>query len=392
MYPELNPYRPGSGLKPPALTGREADVDAFDLLVARTRRRELDRGMILYGLRGVGKTVLLNQFRNQAETASWAVVELEGLSRADEVDTLRLKLARGFYRAGAKIRRRLPPKDSVTQRALSTIGAFCESAGANNLDLGAPAAVGRADSGDLALDLEDLLEDLAPALIASSAAVGLFIDELQELDPDLLGELLSVQHRAGQRGWPFYIIGAGLPVLPARLAAARTYAERLFDYRQVGALTAEASQAALVEPAVQRGVDFDDDALAALLEAANGYPFFIQTFGKSTWDVAVEKKITADDARLGIAEGRRTLDEGFYPSRWSQATPVERKYLLAMAALGEERARTTDIAAHLGVPTSKLSTARQQLLDKGVLFAPSRGIVEFAVPGMLAYIERQYAY
>jgi hypothetical protein len=389
VHPELNPYSPGSGTRPPVLVGRQRDIDAFDLIVARTRKHEPNRGVILHGLRGVGKTVLLNRFRDQAETASWFIVEVEGMHGEANASSVRVKLARELFRGVSKLRRRVGLTPEV-ETALATVTAFCHSAGGTSVDLGVPAAQERANSGDLAVDFEEVVEDLSHALRETSSAFGLFVDELQDLDDDLLTILLGVQHRAGQRGWPFYIIGAGLPVLPGRLARVRSYAERLFDYRHIGQLADAESREALVVPATDRGAKFEQPAVDALLRAADGYPYFLQTFGRATWDAAVTKTITLEDANAGLEHGRQTLDDGFYPSRWSAATPVERTYLLAISRLSQEQVRTRDVADELGVPLGKLSTVRQQLIDKGILFASERGHVAFTVPGMLGFIRRKY--
>jgi hypothetical protein len=386
MHPELNPYSPGAGRRPPALVGRQAEIDAFDLLVARTRGSQVDRGIVMHGLRGVGKTVLLNRFKSQAEGAGWITLELEGgrSAQATEVKSV-VKLARELVRIGRRV-----PAGPARARALGAIGSFALRHGTGAQVPFEPLR-GRADSGDLEVDFQETIDDITSALGSKSpVAVGLFVDELQDVDPQLLDAVLAVQHRCSQAGRPFYLVAAGLTDLPGRLSDLRSYSERLFDYRLIGQLDPAASREALVAPAIKNGATFTDGALDLLLGAADGYPYFLQTFGRETWNAALEKQITAEDAEEGLRIGREALDSAFYPARWARATPAERRYLTAMSDLGSDECRTSDIADSLGVPITKLGTVRQQLLTKGILSAPERGVVAFTVPGMRAFVERQF--
>ena len=241
------------------------------------------------------------------------------------------------------------------------------------------------------MDLSEVKDDHVGLLgQISPCADSLFIDELQDLEPGLLDAILAVQHRAGQRAQPFFVVGAGLQDLPTRLGDLRSYSDRLFDYRSIGQLNEADSIEALVEPASKHGAAYADDALGMLLAAADGYPYFIQTFGRATWNAATSRAINAADAEEGIRIGREELDNGFYPARWTKVTAAERRYLNAMSVLGKDECRTAEIADSIGVPLTKLSTVRQQLLAKGILSAPARGVVTFTVPGMRAFVERQY--
>jgi hypothetical protein len=387
MRAELNPFAPGSGLTPPALVGRVSEIDAFDLTVARSRARRPSRGMVLHGLRGVGKTVLLNRFREHAEHMEWLVVELEG--RPGEAGQQSIRFGRALMRAAVRLN-----SDSATTRsmrdALGSIVSFADGLGIRLAELGIEPTVGRADSGHLEVDLEELIEDLCRGLRDTSGALGVFIDEMQDLDADLLGALLSAQHRAGQKGWPFYIIGAGLPGLPATLSGMRSYAERLFDYRHIGPLEPDAAREALVEPVEKTGASFDPRGLDIILEAAGGYPYFLQTYGQAAWDVAEDRTISEADAGYAIAAGNKDLDMGFYLSRWERVTPAQRTYLRAMAGVKGDVVTTAEIAERLGKPLSKLSVVRQSLIAKGLVFAPERGQLAFSVPGMPDYIRRQF--
>lgn len=389
MQPELNPFAPGSGLHPPALTGRSDEIAAFDLTVARTRARRSSRGMILHGLRGVGKTVLLNSFVGQAENADWFVVRVEGQPTKYGKEALRQKLGRELLKAASKLSR----SRSLTDRArtaLGTVKSVSLSLGVAAVNIGIEPTPGRGDSGKLEIDFEEMVDDLAPALRDSGLAFAIFIDEMQDIDEELLISLLAAQHRAGQKGDPFYIFGAGLPDLPARLSRARSYAERLFDYRRIGPLDAEAAEGALVQPVTKYGARFAETALQQLLECANGYPYFLQTFGRAAWDAGRNRLIDDDDAEAAITIGYWELDMGFYPSRWERATPKERSYMRAMASLGDENYSTGDIVRSLHSSLSGQSKVRQGLIDKGIVFAPDRGRLSFTVPGMAAYIRRQF--
>lgn len=389
MYPELNPFSPGSGLRPPALVGRQKEIDAFDLIVARSRQKLHNRGIVLHGLRGVGKTVLLNQFRDQAVRADWFVVELEGRDSDTGKAAVRQKLGRALLQAASRASR-AKTATAAMRKALGTVKSFSLSVGVASVDIGIDPEQGRGDSGQVEIDFEELVEDLAPALLDSSRAFGLFIDEMQDLDRELLVALLAAQHRAGQQGWPFYIFGAGLPNLPSKLSEARSYAERLFDYRRVGPLEPAAATAALVEPTQAYGAEFTPEALSLLLGAADGYPYFLQTFGRAAWDAAPEKLIADCAALTAIKEGNAALDMGFFPARWDRATPAERKYLRAMSDMGVEHCKTSEIARQLNSSMSAQSAVRQGIIEKGIAYAPERGLLAFTVPGMHAFIRRQF--
>ncbi|MGJ3192228.1 AAA family ATPase [Paenarthrobacter sp. FR1] len=388
MDSDLNPFSPGSGLKPPALEGRQAEIDAFDRLIVRTKRQASERGILLSGLRGVGKTVLLNNFAAQAERHEWFVVQIEAQPSPEGRKATRQKLARAIE-AGA---RRLRAKSawSSVKDVLGSIGSFSVTLGFTGVTATLGTTPGRADSGNLDIDLEELVEDIAMAMAKNKAGFGMFIDEMQDLDDELLGALISVQHLAGQKSWPFFIIGAGLPNLPGKLSATRSYSERLFDYRVIGALDHASAADAIGLPMNKLGAHLDSDALRALVAAAEGYPFFLQAYGKAAWDVASSKRVNLDDARLAIEIGTEQLDAGFFIARWQRATPAERQYLRAMAEDNDEASSTATVAARLKRAASQLTVARANLIAKGLIYAPDHGAVRFTVPGMSGFISRQY--
>lgn len=385
MDPILNPYSPGAGLRPPALVGRDDEMRAASALVERTRRDLVNRGIVLTGLRGVGKTVLLQQLRSQLHQAGWYEVILE--ARADEggVDAFRSRLTREL---SAMARRRL--RNKVTDRAKAALGSL-SSFGVQLAGIGVTfeRMTGRADSGDFEMDITDLVEDLAAAAAESHVGLAICIDELQDAPPAVLVALLATQHRAGQEGWPFVLIGAGLPSLPRTLSEARSYAERLFDYRVIGPLSPPDAAAALLEPARRLGSDYTDAALDLLLDASSGYPYFLQEYGRAAWDVAIDNPFSANDAQLAIERGRARLDGGFYRSRWDRATKSERQLLQAMSLDEGAPSSTGMIAERMAKSPSGIGPARAALISKGLIYSPEHGLLAFTVPGMHEFIGRQ---
>lgn len=386
MESALNPYSPGSGRRPFELAGRQGEIDAFDLLMAKTRQRRPDRGIVLHGLRGVGKTVLLNEFRRQAERAEFVVVSLEGRDAEGGPEAVRAKLARNLLQAG----RRLNTKGAGAKllSALGSIVSFSAKLGVTGIDIGVNLNRGRADSGSIEVDLEELVEDLSEALAEKRSGLIFVIDEMQDLDAGLITALLSVQHLANQREWPFYIAGAGLPNLPSVLSEARSYSERLFNYRSIGALGREDAESALVAPARKYGASFAADAKELLLAASGSYPYFLQEYGYAAWETAPEKVVTLQDAKIAVEIGRAQLDQGFFPSRWERASKVEKAFLRYMAVDGDGGSSTADLAQRAEKKQTSMTMTRASLIHKGIIYPPSQGRVAFTVPGMADYISR----
>ena len=272
--------------------------------------------------------------------------------------------------------------------ALASVASFSLTVAGTGIAVGIKPSAHRANSGSLEVDLEELVADLAEPLRKNQSALAIFVDEMQDLDSDLLTALLAVQHRAAQNEWPFYVIGAGLPTLRKMLAEARSYSER-FRVREIGALTREAAAAAIVNPATALGAHFAPDAIDLIVDAANGYPFFLQTYGKSVWEISPDRYIDSEVAAAGVAEGNADLDQAFFPARWDSTTPAERQYLRCIVSNGGTTASTSAIADALGVPAAALSPTRQSLIEKGIIFAERRGFVSFTVPNMDAFILRQ---
>jgi hypothetical protein len=383
----LNPFSPGSGLRPPALVGREAELDALTVAVERASNNLATRGIVLSGLRGVGKTVLLNEMRNHAESAGWFCVNLEARPDNAGASSVRRILARDITARARQLSTRKTITDRVKQ-ALQTVSAFNVKVGTSGIDLGVEIVPGRADSGDIEIDLPELVQDLCAALAEDNSAFGLFIDEMQDLDEELLRALLVTQHQAGQRGWPFYILGAGLPHLPGVLSEVRSYAERLFEYRTIARLADAEATAAITDPVRPHGVEFAPDALTRILNASGGYPYFLQEYGRAAWEISPGPTINDDDAQTASIIGLERLDAGFFRSRWNRATPSERRLLVAMAEDGEGPSSSSDVARRMGIKATSLGPYRANLISKGLVYAPEHGLLAYTVPGMAAYVHR----
>jgi len=385
-----NPYTPGAGTPPPALVGRQEQLDSGRVVIARTAQGRPAEAPILYGLRGVGKTVLLKELQRQSDAAGWVTVEIEGKQDPDEQILARRRLARGLI---ASVRAVAPPSrwTDSWRRALGSLSSFSVGVGVTGVQVGVgiePRA-GTADSGDATLDLEELVREMAPALEETGIGLAIFVDEIQDLDPTTLSALLSVRHRASQNRWPFQLYGAGLPTVPGRLAEVRSYAER-FPYTRIGALSDADARAALSEPARDEGIHFEERALEILVEISGGYPYFLQIFGDQAWKTAAgPETITEDDALVAVSNGTALLDESLFHSRWDRATPTQKDLMRAMS-LDAGSSQIAVLVERLGKRRpSDLSVTRDALIKKGLIFAPERGVVAFTVPHMGDFIRRQ---
>ena len=390
MDPVLNPYSPGAGLRPRELAGRESEIERFGVLRGRADRGLTSRSVVMTGLRGVGKTVLLNELATQARNDGWIVGKVEA-DRGAGGRPFREQVSRTLNRS---LREATGASEMAVRlrRALATFKSFSlrtDSSGSLAVGIEVEPEVGRADTGSLETDLADLGIDLASAAAELGAGVGLFIDEMQDLPAEELAAVCQACHEAGQRDAQFYVVGAGLPSLPRSLAEARSYAERLFDYWPIGALEPADAAAALTKPALEAGVEWAAPAVEAVTLRAAGYPYFLQEFGKATWDFAPGPSITAADSTVGIQVGLDNLDHGFFKSRWERASAAERRYMRAMAAGGEEPSESGAVARRLAKKPSSVGPTRAGLIGKGLAYAPEHGLVAFTVPGMADYINRQ---
>jgi hypothetical protein len=361
--------------------------------VLRRRAEEFgegDRGWILSGLRGVGKTVLLNELLGQVNSHGWISAKVEAVSST----ALPIALSQSLLRALRTATGRYPERR--LRRLLGVFKAFVvkvDPSGAVSLGVDVQSIPGVADTGRVPDDLSALFEALGETARDLGTGVIVLIDELQEAASSDLAALNTAVHAVGQAAvpLPIIVVGAGLPSLPAQLGEATSYAERLYDYRTIGLLGGDAANDALTVPARERGVEWETAALAAAAGAAGGYPYFIQAIGKQVWDHARRSPISLEDVEVGLAEARREVDDGLYRSRWERATPAQRELLRALAAVGGDGpAAVADIARHLGRSrTSDLSVARNEVVKKGLVYAPERGLLAFTVPGMHDFVTRQ---
>ena len=390
MDPVQGPFRPGAGRRPPLLAGREQLLDAFD--VVRDRASTLgegDRAWMLTGLQGVGKTALLNELLRRVSGEGWIAAKVE----VTPTTTLPEALATALVRAMRTATGRHPvPR---LRRLLGVFKAFSmQISPAGTLSLGAEVSPvrGVADSGRFAHDLAMLFEVLGETSLDLGIGTLILIHELQEASSEELTAINTAVHQIGQgeSPLPIFFLGAGLPSLPAQLAEATSYAERLYDYRTIGLLDPAAASAALAGPSAQQHVDWSPEALDAALAIAEGYPYFLQAVGKHVWDVSPRSPISLDDVEVGSTFARREVDEGLYLSRWERATPAQRDFIRVIAALGQGgHVGIADAAAEMGKRPADLSVARRELISKGLLYAPQRGLLAFTVPGMHAFIAEQ---
>ena len=394
MDPVRNPYAPGAGQRPPELAGRDAELAQFDVVLERVMRGRPERSLVLTGLRGVGKTVLLNALRSMAIERLWGTGKIE--ARPDT--SLRRPVAAALHTAV----RELAPRHRAPERIEEFLGVLKAFALRSNPSSGklrdrwqpgidVPAATGRADSGDIEIDLVELFADAASVATDVGAGIALFIDEMQDVDPDDVSALCAACHELSQTGAPLIVVGAGLPHLPSVLSASKSYSERLFKYVRIDRLDRDAADHALLAPAEREDVTWTPEALAAMYEASGGYPYFVQAYGKATWDLAPTNPIGAEDVGVAAPEAETELAVGFFGSRYERATPAEREYMRAMASLGdgEGTASTSDVAAALGRKPSSLSPARDSLIKKGLIYSAERGTIAFTVPHFGRYLRTQ---
>ncbi len=398
MDPIRNPYAPGAGQRPPELAGRDRELTQFSVTLERVAAGRPERSMVLSGLRGVGKTVLLNALRGLAVQRAWGTGKLE--ARPDQ--SLRLPLAQAVHAAVREVAHRHRDPDRVEEVA-GVLKAFAlrtelkdrKSGGQNRWQppLDVTAARGRADSGDLELDMVELFTDVASLARDLGVGIAVFVDEMQDIGTDELAAVCGACHEISQQGAPLIVVGAGLPHLPAALAASKSYAERLFRYVQVDRLPREMAERAWTLPAATEDATYEPKALEELYRLTDGYPYFVQAYGKVTWDLAVDSPITWADVMQAAPEAEAELAVGFFGARYDRATPAERDYMTAMADLGEGTGdlavSTAEIARLLGRKPQSLSPARDGLIKKGLVFSGERGTVAFTVPHFGKFLRNQ---
>ena len=393
MDPVRNPYAPGAGQRPPELAGRDRELAHFDVVLERVARGRPERSLVLTGLRGVGKTVLLNALRSQAIARLWGTGKIE--ARPDQ--SIRRPLSSALHMAVRELAQRHRDPGRVDE-FLSVLKAFALRSADKSAKLrdrwhpgiDVPAASGRADTGDIEVDLVELLVDASAVARDVGVGIAIFVDEMQDIPAPDVSALCAACHELSQLGAPLVVVGAGLPHVPAVLSASKSYSERLFRYVRIDRLDRDAADRALVAPAAAEGVSYRLDALEALYEVTEGYPYFVQAYGKVTWDHAPSDPVTPEDVRVAAPEAQAELAVGFFGSRYERATPAERDYLRAIAAVAESHGgvSTADVADHLGRKPSSLSPARDSLIKKGLVYSAERGTIAFTVPHFGHYLRK----
>lgn len=375
-----NPYTPNAGAEPQAIVGRDDQLESFDLLLARIERGRTEQSMIITGLRGVGKTVLLGQFRTKALEHDWVVVEVE-VSKHDEHD-FRRNMASRLRTALLE----LSPKVRWTDRFRHAAGVLksftisMDPTGSWSAGFDVEAAEGYADHANLAQDLTDVFLALGAAAREQEKGIVLLLDEVQFLNKQQLEALIEALHKMVQRKLPITMVGAGLPQIAELAGDAKSYAERLFKFPQLGNLSHDDARSALLRPAESEGATFTSDALDEAVAITGGYPYFVQELGYAVWTVAEGPEITLEDVRAAVPAYESKLDASFFRVRLDRTTDLQRAYLRAMAQLGPSAQKAADVADLMGRPSTNLGPTRAELINMGLLYTPQHGYAAFTVP------------
>jgi hypothetical protein len=383
-----NPYTPNAGAQPEILIGRDEQTTAFRNLLGRLRRGRTDQSMIITGLRGVGKTVLLNSFRTIALQEHWEVIEFEAVKHGESRfrQTIASQLKAALLRISP--RARWSDKGARAASVLSSFAVSVNAEGTWSIGWDVPAAEGLADHGDLAMDLTDVLVAVGEAASEKGDGIVLLIDEVQFLDSRQLEALIQAIHKTVQRSLPVTFVGAGLPQIAELVGDAKSYSERLFKFPRIDSLDEDDARAALVEPAAAEGVSFDADAVALAVEITSGYPYFIQELGSQVWTIASNDRITREDVVLAQDAYEAKLDSSFFRVRLDRATPLQTAYMRAMAELGAAPQKARDVAALMDRTSTQLGPTRAELIEMGLLFTPEHGYAAFTVPDFDRFMKR----
>jgi hypothetical protein len=379
MDPIQNPFSPGAGSPPPELVGREGILEQARVLLGRIKAKRSEKSILLTGLRGVGKTVLLNEIESLADKSGYRTIPLEaheGKSLAAMLVPPMRKLLFELDRVagvGAKAKRGLAVLKGFMNGLKVTIGDV-------EVGLDIDPERGAADSGDLEADLPSLFLAVAEAAEERQIPVALLIDELQYFTSKELSALIMAMHRMQQRQLPMVLLGAGLPILPRLAGESKSYAERLFSFPDIGALSESDAIKALQDPTNAVGVEFEKSALKEIFRLTQGYPYFLQEWGYQSWNRAAGSPITLHVVKEATATVIQRMDQNFFRVRFDRLTPGEKRFLRAMAGLGPTAQRSSDIAEALGVKIQTLGPARANLIQKGMIYSPAHGEMAFTVP------------
>ncbi|MGB7160039.1 MAG: ATP-binding protein [Tepidisphaeraceae bacterium] len=379
MDPVGNPFSPGAGAPPPELAGRDELRATVNIAIQRVRQGRPAKSALMIGLRGVGKTVLLDRMRDEAAASGVQTLRVE----APEDRSLPAILAPELRQSLLKLSRVERAKDRA-QRGLRALAGFAKALKFKYADIEVgidyEPEPGLADNGDLEHDLQALLETAGEAARDADTALAMFVDELQYVEEEQLAALITALHRTAQRQLPVIVVGAGLPQLAGRMGRAKSYAERLFDFPAIGPLPREAADRAIVKPAKEQGVEVTPEALNRIFEKTQGYAYFLQEWGKHSWEAADASPITVQDVETASTTAIAALDASFFRVRFDRLTPSERVYLRAMAELGPGPHRSGDIAKELDREVTALGPVRSKLIAKGMVYSPSHGDTAFTVP------------
>jgi len=384
MNPVDNPYTPGAGTPPPELAGREPILKQAEISIARATKGRNAKSLLLLGLRGVGKTVLLNRIEEMAEAAGCQTAIFE----ADPDKSLPDLITQQLYRVLLKLDRMKRAGNEIT-RAFQLLRGFASvfKVRMQEIEFGVSS---RAATGNLALDLPDLFLAVAEAARIRSTTVVILIDEVQYISRQDLSALIMALHRISQRGLPLIFFGAGLPQLAKLAGDTKSYAERLFDYLEIDRLDAASARAALIEPARRESVSYQEEALEVILEATGRYPFFLQMWGSYAWQVAPASPITAEHARIATGRAVADLDRGLFKVRLERLTERQQAYARALAGLGPTPASSTEVADALGISVKQAAPIRDELIKKGMAYSPKRGRIAFTIPRFDEYLRRKF--
>ena len=383
-----NPYAPGAGTRPPLLAGRDDLVSNATVALARAKKGRHGKSFVAVGLRGVGKTVVLNRVLELAEAEKYQVAYIEAHDNASLasllVPQLRSIMVRINKMEGAK---------ELGRRSIAILKNFANAVKVNIADievgLGFDDEAGVADSGDLANDLPELFTALGQAAADRKTAIAILVDEIQYLEEAEIGALIMAIHRVNQRGLPVVLIAAGLPQILGKMGESKSYAERLFDFPRVEALYKIDAMSAISVPAAAEGVEFTSEALELIYEVTRGYPYFLQEWAYVTWNMAVVSPIEPEVVRAAEGEAIRRLDESFFRVRLERMTPTERRYIQAMGRLGVGPHSSGDIAKRYGATVSTVAPLRANLISKGMVWSPAYGMTDFTVPLFDEFVRRE---
>lgn len=381
-----NPFTPGAGYLPPELAGRNQVIEDGQVVALRTKLHRAERGLMLIGPRGVGKTVLLKCLSEHARENGIIPVISEIRNDKSDLEDLAQKLKEALYTLDFKCKVK-----SYIQEAFSVLGNFVRKFSLNIGDVGVSVELhrGLGESGNMELDLSQVLLSSARAAKAASTAIGLYIDELQNLDEEAMRGIIVALHRSAQELLPLYMIGSGLPTIRTLVGKSKPYVERMFVYETIGALDEDASWAALVKPFEDNGVSVEDAAFSEVFKASAGYPFFLQECGYQVWQHAKRSPIAVDDVVAILPQVMESLDRSFFEVRFDRVSAVEKRFLMAMAQGEPEKPQSiVDIAERMGRSANSLSMMRRSLIKKGMIFSPSIGMVAYTVPMFGAYMMR----